>query len=184
MSAREKTINFYKIINHAARKDFGPLGEDCDQIFSFLTNFLLVRTSGLDKATAESLAQESIVTIMEKALDCRAKTNDEARNWVITIAVNQSYAYLRKANRLSEINPEYKKHAHTDNSADKAKIEFAALAKTPFSQILTEREHEALELHCQGYKNVEIAKFMKVSKSRITQLLKAAIRKLKEHLKI
>jgi RNA polymerase sigma factor (sigma-70 family) len=179
--SKRKEINFLKVVTHAARKDFAPLERNFEQISSLLVGFLHKRFTCLDGPTAESIAQSTLVTLMEKAPTCKATNNSGATNWVLTIAANQAKAYIRKTARLSKINPDYKEHAHADTSADQAKIEFAALADTPFHKILTEREIEVLELYCQGFRNVDIARKLDLSKPRITQLIKSAKQKLEEH---
>lgn len=126
-----------------------------------------------DRQTAEHCATESLIKTMNHR---NPETIQDPEKWLFIVAKNQCISELRKAKRLSFMEPNENQRAlHPQNSLRKEEID------SIIESTLSSSEQDIWHLHSEGYTNDELAaklgstpKTMANKKSEIRLKLKAA----------
>lgn len=135
-------------------------------VYSILRNF----------AVAEEIMQDTYINVKLKISTYKENTNFTA--WLLQIAKNLSYNYLRKSKRETVSDEAVVKAGKSYSIPDEGKPVISAMRK-----VLGQEELQIVLLHVvSGYKHREIAEFLGKPLGTVTWTYKNAVRKTREYL--
>lgn len=122
----------------------------------------------LDPHEIDSLVMETMVRVWQKGASCTANTDKQARNWVLTIANNLALDLIRTKIRAREIEVELDYERLPEGEPEERNDHYGRdLIK--FFERLTSREMEVAKLLAEGYRDVDVAEELGISKTRVHQ---------------
>jgi RNA polymerase sigma-70 factor, ECF subfamily len=136
---------------------------------------------GADPATAEELAQETLLTVWRKA-NLYSGDKGSATTWIFTIARNLRIDRLRREMAWQELPEGHEEEASSDalpdelvSEAERSKRVHAALAELP------EDQHEVVTLsYLEGLSHSEIAERLNLPLGTVKSRMRLAYQKIRE----
>lgn len=133
-------------------------------VFAWLTQRVCTTYPDLDLYQAETVAQSTMLKIIEKGVQYKGASDCEARNWLLTIAYHDALNLIRLEEREIALDAHKAESFESGSPIDKNDWEW-------IKGQLSGREKDVLNLYMEGYLPSEIATKLGVSKPRITELL-------------
>lgn len=132
---------------------------------------------GLDLGEIDAIVIDAMHRIWQKGATYREDTDAKAQGWIIKIARNLGMDAIRVKRKAQEVETELDDERigtkALGNTIDETSIDLARLL-----QSLSPREKEVADLLSKGYRDVDIAEVLGISKTRVHQIRKAIGTKL------
>lgn len=147
-----------------------------------LTTFVLTKYHDkLDTYEIEAVVLEAMHRVWQKGGSCTATTDRQARNWILTIAKNLAVDLIRLKDRAREVELELDDERFPENKLIEDP-EVPSIDLGYFYQRLTAQEQKVARLIASGYRDVDVAAELNITKTRVNQLKKQIGEKVKKFL--
>lgn len=157
-------VGLNEFIRQTAGGKYDLYIESFGEVFAWLTQRVCAIYPDLDIYQAETVAQSTMLKIIEKGVQYKGESDCEARNWLLTIAYHDALNLIRLEGREVSLDARAVESFDGESLIDKNDWEW-------IEQQLSVREKDVLNLYMDGYLPSEIATRLGVSKPRITELL-------------
>jgi RNA polymerase sigma-70 factor, ECF subfamily len=135
---------------------------------------------GADAATAEELAQETLMTVWRKAA-LYSSANGNLTGWIFTIARNLRIDRLRKEFAWQELSDEVLQVASTDIPADEqlASNEIAGHVRAALAELPDNQREIIILAYVDGFSQSEIAERLKLPLGTVKSRMRLAYQKVR-----
>jgi len=164
-----------------ARTDADALGRLYEMYYEPIFRFCVHRL--FYKEIAEDVTSTVFLEVARRIRDFRGRTDQDFRNWLYTIAVNQANAYIRKSSRRKRLLAKAAESmaASTTGPDDSSELDWPTL----YAAILKLKPQHQTIITLRFFENLrfeQIARILDITQSTARVTLHRILNKLRKHL--